>query len=222
LASLTVENYVKTIFQICTRESGGRASTGEVAHALGVSPGTVTSMLKTLSESGLATYTPYEGVQLTSPGSALALRVMRRHRLIELFLAKTLELTWDEVHEEAEHMEHAVSDLLVDRIDVFLGYPEVDPHGDPIPRADGSLESRASQTLANCQDGDAFRFVRVVDQSPEFLRFLSQSKLLIGAEGEVVANRLEAGVITVATGGETTTLGLEAARKILVDNPQTG
>ena len=92
-------------------------------------------MLKTLSEGNLVTYTPYEGVRLTEAGNALALRVVRRHRLIELFLVKTLELSWDEVHEEAEHMEHAVSDRLIDKIDAFLGHPGVDPHGDPIPRA---------------------------------------------------------------------------------------
>ena len=110
-----------------------------MAEALGVSPGTVTSMLKTLSESGLAEYVPYEGARLTEAGRTLALRVVRRHRLIELFLVRTLELTWDEVHAEAENMEHAVSDLLVDRIDAYLGYPETDPHGDPIPKADGTV-----------------------------------------------------------------------------------
>src|SRR5690349_6987149 len=97
-------------------------------------------MLKTLSESNLAEYTPHRGAKLTPSGKALALRVLRRHRLIELFLSRTLDLTWDEVHEEAEHMEHAVSDLLVDRIDSYLGYPSADPHGDPIPRADGSIQ----------------------------------------------------------------------------------
>src|SRR5262245_22968912 len=97
-------------------------------------------MLKTLSEGKLVTYAPYEGVRLTPSGMALALRVVRRHRLIELFLVKTLSLTWDEVHEEAEHMEHAVSDWLVDPIDAYLGHPLVDPHGDPIPRPDGSFE----------------------------------------------------------------------------------
>ncbi len=139
MPSLTVENYVKTIFQICAASGGEPAATGQVATALAVSPGTVTSMLKTLSESNLATYTPYEGVRLTAAGTALALRVVRRHRLIELFLVKTLEMTWDEVHEEAEHMEHAVSDRLIDRIDTFLGHPETDPHGDPIPRPTARL-----------------------------------------------------------------------------------
>jgi DtxR family Mn-dependent transcriptional regulator len=213
---LTVENYVKTIFQICSAQSGKPAATGQLAAALNVSPGTVTSMLKTLSESGLATYTPYEGVRLTPAGNALALRVMRRHRLIELFLAQTLSLAWDEVHEEAEHMEHAVSDRLVDRIDVYLGHPQVDPHGDPIPRADGSLDTPASRTLAECQVGSQFRLARVVDQSPEFLRFLTESGLTLGALGAVLANRIEAGIVTVLVDGQQTALGREAAEKIFV------
>jgi DtxR family transcriptional regulator, Mn-dependent transcriptional regulator len=216
LPSLTVENYVKTIYQIAQHQDGKPAATGQLAIALSVSPGTVTSMLKTLSESGLATYAPYEGARLTASGEALALRVVRRHRLIELFLVKTLSLTWDEVHEEAENMEHAVSDLLVDRIDVYLDYPQVDPHGDPIPRADGTLESLALRTLAACPAGTRFRLARVIDQSPEFLRFLSESGLPLDTEGEVTANRAEAGLVSIVTNGETTSLGREAAEKILV------
>jgi len=214
--SLTVENYVKAIFQICFAQSGRPAATGQLAAALNVSPGTVTSMLKTLSESGLATYAPYEGVRLTPAGNALALRVVRRHRLIELFLAKTLNLAWDEVHEEAEHMEHAVSDRLVDRIEVYLGYPQFDPHGDPIPRADGSIEASASRTLAQCQAGFRFRLARVVDQSPEFLRFLTDAGLPLETRGQVVANRPDAAVMTVSVNGQTTELGREAAENILV------
>jgi len=176
----------------------------------------VTSMLKTLSESGLATYTPYEGVRLTPAGNALALRVVRRHRLIELFLAKTLDLPWDEVHQEAEHMEHAVSDRLIDRIDEFLHYPEVDPHGDPIPHADGSLDTPVSRTLAQCQEGFRFRVARVVDQSPEFLRFLTDAGLPLGTPGVVLTNQPDAGMLTVSANGQTTGLGREAAENILV------
>jgi len=216
VTSLTVENYLKTIYHICTRAGGGSAATGALAQELGVSPGTVTSMLKTLGESGLATYTPYEGVRLTTQGTALALRITRRHRLIELFLVRTLGMNWDEVHEEAEHMEHAVSDLLVDRIDAYLGHPTVDPHGDPIPRADGSIDEPDSRNLADCEPGEAFRLVRVLDQSPDFLRFLADSRLTIGARGRVVNNRAESGALTVSVGDETTTLGRDAAQKILV------
>lgn len=191
MASLTVENYLKTIFQLADNAppvGGGAASvaTGQIAEALGVSPGTVTSMLKTLADGELARYKPYEGVQLTAAGRALALRVIRRHRLIELFLARTLDLTWDEVHEEAEHMEHAVSDRLIDRIEHYLDYPKVDPHGDPIPTADGAIARPHPQTLADCKPGERFRVLRVLDQSPEFLRELSDAGIGIGTEGTVV------------------------------------
>jgi DtxR family Mn-dependent transcriptional regulator len=173
-------------------------------------------MLKTLGESGLATYTPYEGARLTVQGTTLALRITRRHRLLELFLVKTLDMSWDAVHEEAEHMEHAVSDLLVDRIDAYLGFPKADPHGDPIPRADGSMDESESRRLVECSAGEKFRLVRVIDQAPDFLRFLADSGLTIGAEGEVTANRSESGALSVTVEGRAITLGRDAAQKILV------
>src|SRR5262245_28252973 len=163
-------------------------------------------MLKTLSESGLAEYMPYEGARLTEAGRTLALRVLRRHRLIELFLARTLKLTWDEVHEEAENMEHAVSDLLVDRIDAFLVYPATDPHGDPIPKADGTVAGSTGRCLSEMRVGSRFRVVRVLDQSPDFLRYLTETGLQLNAVGTVVTNRLESGTITVDMAGHQTTL----------------
>lgn len=216
MASLTVENYVKAIYLRGAGQEGKPVTTGQLAEALGVSPGTVTSMLKTLGETNLATYTPYEGASLTTAGNALALRVLRRHRLIELFLARTLDLSWDEVHEEAENMEHAVSDLLVDRIDAYLGFPQTDPHGDPIPKADGTIEHHKGRSLAACAVGEKFRLLRVLDQSPEFLRYLSSSGLLLETEGEVVANCEEAGIVSVLIDGRETTLGRVAAAKLLV------
>src|SRR6188768_2232817 len=171
MPSLTVENYVKAIYQLAHGAEDGAVATGQISAALGVLPGTVTSMLKTLDESNLATYTPYEGVRLTPSGRGLALRVLRRHRLIEQFLSQTLNLSWDEVHEEAEHMEHAVSDALVDRIDAYLGHPTTDPHGDPIPTADGTVAMAAARSLVECAVGDRFRVARVIDQSSEFLRY---------------------------------------------------
>jgi len=215
VASLTIENYVKAIYQIAGQESHP-AATGRLAEALGVSPGTVTSMLKTLSESGLAEYVPYEGARLTDQGRVLALRVLRRHRLIELFLVRTLDLSWDEVHEEAENMEHAVSDLLVDRIDAFLEYPATDPHGDPIPKADGTVARTAGRRLADLAAGERFRVERVIDQSSDFLRYLTEAGLRLGAEGRVVANRTEAGVTTVEVAGQETTLAHGIAAQLLV------
>jgi len=218
--SLTVENYVKTIYQIAAGQEAGTATTGQLAAALGVSPGTVTSMLKTLDAARLATHRPYEGVALTRAGRALALRVIRRHRLIELFLMRTLDMTWDEVHDEAEHMEHAVSDLLVERIDALLGRPDVDPHGDPIPRADAvSLpdeDEDQGKALADCGAGAAFRLARVLDQSSDFLRYLTDCGLTLGTIGEVEKNPDGAGLMRIRVGDRGLSLALDAAGKLVV------
>jgi DtxR family transcriptional regulator, Mn-dependent transcriptional regulator len=222
LPSLTIENYVKTIYQTCAAQGERAAATGQIANALGVSPGTVTSMLKTLSDSGLAAYTPYEGVQLTESGLHLALRIVRRHRLVEQFLVQTLGFTWDEVHDEAEDMEHAVSDLLVDRIDAFLGFPTADPHGDPIPTADGRVAATDASSLAHWEVGCPFRLVRVLDQSPEFLRYLSERQLALGAVGTLVGCEPAADVLTINVDGLDSTLSVTAAGKLLVSPPRTG
>ena len=157
---------------------------------------------------------------LSRAGRGLALRVIRRHRLIELFLLKTLDMSWDEVHDEAEHMEHAVSDLLVDRIDAFLGHPDVDPHGDPIPRGDGPVLEPPVETparaLSECAAGTRFRLARVLDQSSEFLRYLTDSGLALGATGRVERNPDGAGLMRVRLGDHLLSLALEAATKLLV------
>jgi len=220
VASLTVENYAKTIYQLTAAQEGRPASTGQIAAALGVSPGTVTSMLKTLDAARLATHRPYEGVALTRAGRMLALRVIRRHRLIELFLMRTLDMSWDEVHDEAEHLEHAVSDLLVERIDAFLGRPEVDPHGDPIPPADAhSLtveDDLAVRSLADCGPGQGFRLSRVLDQSPEFLRYLTDCGLSLDTVGQVERNPDGAGLMLIRVAGRGLAISLDAAGKLLV------
>lgn len=220
MPSLTVENYVKTIYQITTAQAGAAATTGQLATALGVAPGTVTSMLKTLDAARLATHRPYEGVALTAAGSVLALRVLRRHRLLELFLMRTLDMTWDEVHDEAEHMEHAVSDLLVDRIDAYLGHPDVDPHGDPIPRGDGNTlqapAEPATRPLAGCAAGTSFRLARVLDQAPSFLRYLTDAGLTLGATGRVEKNPDGAGLMRIRVGDRALSLALDAAGALLV------
>jgi DtxR family Mn-dependent transcriptional regulator len=210
---------VKTIALIAARgPTDASVGTGELAQALRVSPGTVTGMLKTLSEANLATYTPYEGARLTGAGRRLALKVIRRHRLLELFLARTLEMPWDEVHEEAENMEHAASERLIDRIESFLGFPAVDPHGDPIPRADGSLTEPEGFPLSLCTGGQKFRVVRVMDQDPSFLRYLSESGLELQAGGVVLENRSESGAVVCRLGERSIALGISAAGKVLVQN----
>ena len=217
MATLTIENYVKTIYQLVLDNDGQPAATGQVADALDVSPGTVTSMLKTLSDSGLAAYRPYEGVVLSESGEALALRVLRRHRLIELFLQNTLELTWDEVHDEAENMEHAVSDLLIDRIDDYLGHPETDPHGDPIPKSDGTIAMGSNTSLAELAPGDRFRISRVTRQDAEFLRELSRIGLQLQSTGVVTGKHVTANSIAFFMGETSIELTLDAASEVLVD-----
>lgn len=217
MASLTVENYLKTIYQIISEQEGRAATTGQLAGALGVAPGTVTSMLKTLDAAQLAAHRPYEGVVLLPAGEALALRVLRRHRLLELFLMRTLDMSWDEVHDEAEHMEHAVSDLLVERMDAFLGRPDVDPHGDPIPRTDGRLrEEPPTRSLADCGNGEGFTVARVLDQSPEFLRYLSELGLTLGAAGRVAENPHGAGLMLIEVEQRPLAVSLETAASLAV------
>ncbi len=224
MPSLTVENYVKTIYQIMAAQNGQPASTGQIATALAVSPGTVTSMLKTLDAARLATHRPYEGVALTRAGKLLALRMLRRHRLIELFLLRTLDMSWDEVHDEAEHMEHAVSDLLVDRIDIFLGHPDVDPHGDPIPQTDGQSlqppDESPTLSLADCATGQTFTLTRVLDQSVDFLRYLTNAGLVLGATGAVECNPDGAGLMRICLNNRAMMLAIDAAGKLIVTDAQ--
>src|SRR5213080_1420420 len=141
LPSSTVENYLKAIYhgQIALQPAQRLVPMGQVAGALGVTPGTATTMIKALSESGLAEYEPYSGVRLTPAGEKLAGLVLRRHRLVEQFLVQVMGMSWDEVHEDAEQLEHVVSERLIQRIDEMLGRPTHDPHGDPIPTAEGTM-----------------------------------------------------------------------------------
>jgi DtxR family transcriptional regulator, Mn-dependent transcriptional regulator len=219
MTTLTVENYLKAVLQTTLRTGVDWVTTGQLATLMSVSPGTVTSMMKTLSEAGHAEYRPYEGVRLTQEGRAVAMRMLRRHRLIELFLVKTLDLTWDQVHEEAEHMEHAVSDRLIDRIDEFLQRPSTDPHGDPIPSADGEMRVKGERAipLSEVATGTRVRIVRVVDQGGEFLRFLSDSGVSLNKIGTVRHNSSEAGIVTTEFDGHPISLGLPAAAQILVE-----
>jgi DtxR family transcriptional regulator, Mn-dependent transcriptional regulator len=219
MASLTVENYLKAILQLTSATESAWVSTGQLASTLTVSPGTVTSMLKTLAESGLASYKPYEGVSLTKAGRTLALRVLRRHRLLELFLVKTLDLPWDEVHAEAENMEHSVSDALIERIDEFLGRPDADPHGDPIPSADGLMRGTATTAipLSSCTAPSRVRIVRVLNQQPEFLRYLTETGLQPGATAAVEQNSAEGGLVSAKVGKKLVSIGHRAAEQLLVE-----
>src|SRR5574339_643120 len=168
LPSSTVENYLKAIYhgQALLAKDVRLVSMGQVAAALGVTPGTATTMVKALAESGLAEYEPYSGVRLSKAGEKLAGLVLRRHRLVELFLVQVMGMSWAEVHDEAEHLEHVVSERLIERIDAMLGRPTHDPHGDPIPTAEGTVTSRPLDSLLTCPVGTPLKVTRIADQDP--------------------------------------------------------
>lgn len=220
--SSTVENYLKAIYQaeISRDNRAELVPMGQLSGALGVVPGTATTMVKALAETGLVIYEPYAGVQLTEAGQKLAALVLRRHRLLELFLVKVLDMSWDEVHEEAERLEHAASDRLIERIDAMLGRPGVDPHGDPIPDADGSIETPRYQNLLTCPLGTVLVLSRVTNQDGEFLRFLEGNELTPG-QSICVENRDHAAdhVLLRRIGSqESIVIGMRAAATLLVAN----
>ena len=220
LPSSTVENYLKTIYLGSVGPQGEETRLlpmGQLATAVGVTPGTATTMVKTLAESGLVNYEPYAGVSLTRAGRRLAALVLRRHRLVELFLVRVMGLRWDEVHEEAELLEHVVSDRLIDRMDEMLGRPEVDPHGDPIPDADGVVKRQQAQTLLTCPVGTPMTVTRIIDQDKQFLRFVENHDLKPGESVEV-ESRDEAAdsVLLRAKDNRRITIGTRAASKLLV------
>jgi Mn-dependent DtxR family transcriptional regulator len=195
---------------------------GHLAAAVGVASGTATTMVKTLAESGLVEYEPYAGVALTAAGQKLAALVLRRHRLIELFLVRVMGYSWDEVHDEAEQLEHAVSERLIDRIDEMLGRPETDPHGDPIPNAEGLVKPQDSQTLLTCPLDRIVIVTRVIDQDREFLRFIEQHHLKPGEAIEVEARDAAADSVRVrGRDDQRITIGTRAASKLLVHVAQT-
>ncbi|MDB5336406.1 MAG: iron (metal) dependent repressor, DtxR family [Planctomycetaceae bacterium] len=216
MESVKVEDYLKAIYHICAATGTDTAATGEVAERLQVTPGSVTTMLQRLAESGLVKYQSHRGAKLTENGQKVALNVLRRHRLVELFLTKTLGMSWDEIHAEAENLEHAVSERLIDRIDQHLGYPDRDPHGDPIPNGDGSLRSAPGEPLADCNAGASFVLERVLDQTPEFLRYLRDGGLIPGCTASVVQNLPSAGIMTLQAGDHQVSLSRDAAYKLLV------
>lgn len=220
--SSTVENYLKEVYLGVGRLPPGASllPMGQLAAALGVAPGTATTMVKALAESGLVEYEPYNGVRLTGAGTRLATTVLRRHRLVELFLVQVMGMRWDEVHDDAEHLEHVVSDRLLDRIDEMLGHPDTDPHGDPIPGPEGTIRERHFETLLTCPVATEVVVARVSDQDPTFLRFVERHALKPGMR-VTVESREEAADAVQLRGADGTafTLGARAASKLLVDVP---
>lgn len=221
MPSSTVEDYLKQIY-LMQLETPELVSMGKLAAAMGVVPGTATSMIKTLADSGLVQYEPRGGVRLTHGGEQLALHVLRRHRLVELFLVKVLGLDWSEVHAEAEELEHTISDKVLDRMDAYLGHPSVDPHGDPIPSAKGKVTEIRHPSLADCPVERTFRVARVIDQDPAFLQFVERCGLMPGVTVTVQVRDKLADAVWVRPGDRRPVpLGTSAAAKILVEDAKT-
>ncbi len=219
LPSHTVENYLKAIFQAQTalRTTDALVPMGQLATALGVVPGTATTMVKALSESGLVRYEPYAGVRLTPAGEKLAALVLRRHRLVELFLVKVMGMSWTEVHDEAELLEHAVSDRLIERIDEMLGRPSVDPHGDPIPGPEGTVRRLEYDTLLTCPLSEPVTVSRVSDQDSDFLRFVEKHDLKPGEVVQVEERDPSADSVRLrGRNNREIIIGARAASKVLV------
>jgi DtxR family transcriptional regulator, Mn-dependent transcriptional regulator len=220
LPSSTVENYLKAIHQGQSALPRGQRllPMGQVATALGVTPGTATTMVKALAESGLAEYEPYSGVRLTKAGDKLAALVLQRHRLVELFLVQVMGMSWDEVHDEAEQLEHVVSERLIERIDEMLGRPTHDPHGDPIPSPEGTIAPAPLDSLLTCPVGKTLKVTRITDQDPAFLRFVEHHHLKPGQRVQVEARDAAADAVSLrGADPEPLTIGARAASKLLVE-----
>jgi DtxR family Mn-dependent transcriptional regulator len=209
-----VEDYLKAIYELECRQ--GSAATSDVAGALEVAPASVTGMVRRLAAQGYLDHVPYRGVQLTESGRRAALRTIRRHRVLEAYLSGVLGYPWDRVHDEAERLEHAASDELIERMANALGNPTVDPHGAPIPRADGTVEASTHRTLAQWPLGEAARMVLVSDKDPSLLRYLAGIGLQPGVDVTVTERAPFDGPITLRIGASDSIVGPRVAEQILV------
>ena len=203
------------IYELVQRN--GVASTNEVATTLGVAAASVTGMIRRLAAQGFLDHAPYRGVQLTDAGRRAALRTIRRHRIIETYLTEVLDYPWDRVHDEAERLEHAASDELIERLAAALDHPTADPHGAPIPTAEGDVDERRHRTLADLASGERARMVRVSDKNPSLLRYLAEIALVPGAEVEVLAKAPFSGPITLRVGALEPMVGPGLAEQVLVE-----
>jgi DtxR family Mn-dependent transcriptional regulator len=209
----SVEDYLKAIYHLSL--GGTPAGTTEIAHLLELAPASVTGMVKRLSEQGLLEHVPYKGVELTAVGRRAALRMVRRHRILESYLVAFLDYTWDAVHEEAERLEHAVSDRLIERMATALGNPSVDPHGDPIPAPDGSMVELVYTPLSEVPVGEVVQLRRVETGQADRLRYFAEHGLVPGAAVVVTSRQPFGGPMTVRAGTHEQLLGAELAGILL-------
>lgn len=210
----SAEDYLKTIYSL--GPTGAAATTVEIAGRLGLAPASVTAMLSRLAERGLVNYERYRGVTLTDAGRSTALRTIRRHRVLEAFLTRVLGYPWDQVHDEAERLEHAASDKLIDRMAEALGEPTVDPHGAPIPTRDGAVDETVYRTLGELTSGESARVERVSDKNAEMLRYFDELAIRPGAQVTVIAHAPFDGPIEIEIEGTVRSIGRLLAAQVLV------
>ncbi len=218
--SASVQDYAKAVYALQERGRGA-VSTNDLAERLGVTPGSVSAMVRKLAELGLVEHEPYRGVRLTESGRRVALEVLRHHRLIELFLAQELGMSWDRVHAEAEVLEHVLSEDLEQLISARLGHPTLDPHGDPIPTAAFEIAEGQTVSLDELDPGTGGRFVRVSDSDPEMLRYLAELGISLGDHLEVAGRQPFGGPVFIRLGTRELPLGGLLARAMRIE-PRSG
>lgn len=215
--SFTEENYLKIIYKLSHSQGGGEVNTNALAEMTQTKAASVSDMLKKLAEKQLVHYQKYQGVRLTETGQKIALKVIRKHRLWEVFLVDKLHFTWDEVHAVAEELEHIDSEKLVEKLDEYLGFPQFDPHGDPIPNSDGQFPNASYQPLTHYQVGQKVVFMGVSEHSTSFLKYLDKNGLNLGMEIAVMEiNDYDKSFQIVINGKTEKLISHEVAKNLLV------
>jgi len=219
MPSPTVENYLKQILLISLERDRREVGMGLISEALGVTPGTATSMVKNLERERWLSYKARKGVKLTGAGRKLGMNILRRHRLLETFLVETLGLDWSEIHDEAEELEHAISEKVLERLDEFLGKPRHDPHGHPIPTKGGLIQRHKSRSLLDCKEGMTVTIDSIDDQEKNFLKFARVRRIVPGNRIKILSREEVANAMELKIDRKTSfSIGFEAARKILVSD----
>jgi DtxR family Mn-dependent transcriptional regulator len=215
MLSQAVEDYLKTIYKL--QNGSDIVSTSDIARTMSVSSASVTNMVKRLAQMGLVEYESYRGVTVTSTGKKVALEIIRHHRLLELYLREVMGYPWDKVHQEAEHLEHHISEEFEDKLDEMLGFPTHDPHGDPIPTREGEIAESTTDPLANFEPGEIVMIQRVSDSDPEMLSYLEKIGLMPGALLEIVSKAPFHGPITILAQGIEHVVGYRIASNVFVE-----
>ncbi|HET6527990.1 MAG TPA: metal-dependent transcriptional regulator [Balneolaceae bacterium] len=212
--SQSIEDYLKTIYKLGSE--GGNSSTTRIAEAMGVSSASATNMVKKLAKMGLVDYQSYKGAALTKTGQKMALEIIRHHRLLELYLMEMMGYSWDEVHDEAEKLEHHISEQFEDKIAELLDHPTHDPHGDPIPTKEGIMPKMQAHPLINSEEGHTYLISRVKDQDPELLRYLEKVGLLPGVKVVIKEKAPFKGPITLRIEDDEQVIGYDMAKNLFI------